>query len=216
MNRELPVGWNIKPDGYGRCIISVPIEPYVHRQSVLNYSKIPVPPVYGPNDHPVFLPPPCPKDLEGVVVTEIKEHVHFLQDYAIAQISPDKLVYHGVPSLGISPMAHNPTHILLENNSNWVSVALVPLLKPVGNYQLMSPTGGSSTIIYNPSFIVHRKKSEDKVSKEDYANAYDEKTRAAAVEAAFNRFQNIIDEGRYRIHVFVKDLEDTIFFEEIE
>ncbi len=217
MNKELPEGWALDRKG---CVgdylaLTVPTEPYILREFVdPDYSKMPVPPVYGPGDCPEI--PSPPKDLGKWVEEKITEGVLIAHDYAVAPISPDKLVYHDVSSVGVSPMTHNPTHIVLRDNSNSVSVTLVPIWKPVGNYHLMSSPGGSSTMVYNPIDVVHRKKLEDKANKEDYANAYNEKVMTVAVETAFNRFQNIIDEGRYRIHVFVKDLEDMIFFEEVK
>lgn len=215
MNKELPTGWTIEHDKFGFCIISVPTEPHIRYQRVEpDYSNTPVLPVHRLGD-PLIIPPP-PEDIGKLVEEEITKSVLIMRDYAIAPISPDKLIYYGVSSVGVNPMVHNPTHIVLENNADCVSVALIPIWKPIGNYLMCFPPGGSSAIVYNLTNVVQRKKAENKVDIETYANAYDEKARAAAVEAAFNRLQNIIDEGKFKIHVFVKDLEDMIFFEETE
>ena len=216
MNKELPAGWTLDQK---RCVgdyfaLTVPTESYTRRQFVdQDYSKMSIPLIKGPND--LLIIPPPPEDIGKLVEEEITKGVLIMRDYAIAPISPGKLIYHSVSSVGVNSRTHNPTHIVLQNNSNSVSVTLIPTWKPIGNYHLMSPPGGSSTIVYDPTNITHRKKAENKADQETDANAHDEKARAAAVKTAFNRFQSIIDEGKFQIHVFVRDLEDMIFFEEI-
>ncbi len=217
MNKELPPGWTLdsKERVNGLFVLIVPTEPYTRYQMVEpDYSKIP-PPIYGPNDSPKI--PPPPEDIDKIVAEDITKGILIMQDYAIAPIPLDKLTYHGVLSLKLHPITHNPTHIVLEHDSNNVRISLIPFWKPVGNYHLMSPPGGSSTVVYNYSDATQRKRAENRAGPESWMlNLPDQNDKAVAVKSAFNRLQTVINEDRYRIHVFVKDLEDMIFFEETE
>lgn len=215
MHQNIPDGWKLEQEG-SFSVLTVPTEPYTLYQMVEpNYSK-PRLPIYRPNDHPTI--PPCPPDPE-VTTREVTEISLIAQDFAITEISPDKLLYHGLPSLGINPMAHHPTHLVLGKSSGYVSATLVPVWKHIGNYIGCLPPGGSSATIYKFEDVNHRNEVLNGKYPTTERNLHllllkVSQQKEPATDAAFKRAQKIIDENGYRIHVFVKNLEDAIFFEE--
>lgn len=216
MDKQIPPGWKLEQEN-NFSVLTVPTELYTeHRIEEPNYSKIPVLPLYRPNDHPLIIPP-CPPDPK-VTTREVTEISLIAQDFAITEISPDKLLYHGLPSLGINPMVHHPTHLVLGKNPGCVSATLVPIWKAVGTYIGCLPPGGSSITIYKYLEADYRNEvcgnRPIETDLRSLLSSAHQQKKATIIDEVFNRAQKIIDEERYHIHVFVKDLEDMIFFEE--